>query len=301
VWRERRRQSERERNESAGVRAIDVRVRALRGPIRGGAGGRAHRGWEARRRAWSLRVKGGPEARTRAGRRREKRPARRVRPSSAPNERSAWLRRIETPPGQWRSGNNAFERAGTKVRGRREHAPLSTRWGDSRRTGNWMEECGEKNERHSLHRLYSSLPPSRASPRPAPSYPTSLSPASDRHSPARHPPAKRVQASPCACTPASHQKSQDSRLAAAEQKTLPTMPALFLLYESAHGYALLEAYGLDAIGGTSVDGVQKSVTELDRFGKVRKKGACVRAERECLASRPRSGGGAPRWWAQRPH
>lgn len=54
------------------------------------------------------------------------------------------------------------------------------------------------------------------------------------------------------------------------------MPALYLLYESAHGYALLEAYGLDAIGGTSVDGVQKSVTELDRFGKVRKRaeGAC---------------------------
>ena len=49
------------------------------------------------------------------------------------------------------------------------------------------------------------------------------------------------------------------------------MPALYLLYESAHGYALLEAYGLDAIGGTSVDGVQKSVTELDRFGKVRRK------------------------------
>jgi len=48
------------------------------------------------------------------------------------------------------------------------------------------------------------------------------------------------------------------------------MPALYLLYESAHGYALLEAYGLDAIGGSSVDGVQKSVTELDRFGKVRR-------------------------------
>jgi hypothetical protein len=45
------------------------------------------------------------------------------------------------------------------------------------------------------------------------------------------------------------------------------MPALYLLYESAHGYALLEAYGLDAIGA-SVDGVQKSVTELERFGKV---------------------------------
>lgn len=56
------------------------------------------------------------------------------------------------------------------------------------------------------------------------------------------------------------------------------MPALYLLYEFAHGYALLEAYGMDAIGGSSVDGVQKSVTELDRFGKVRDKkkggGAC---------------------------
>jgi hypothetical protein len=47
-----------------------------------------------------------------------------------------------------------------------------------------------------------------------------------------------------------------------------TMPALYLLYESAHGYALLEAYGLDTIGAC-LDGVQKSVTELDRFGKVR--------------------------------
>ena len=45
------------------------------------------------------------------------------------------------------------------------------------------------------------------------------------------------------------------------------MPALFLLYESASGYALLEAHGLDAIGG-STPAVQESVTDLDRFGKV---------------------------------
>lgn len=65
------------------------------------------------------------------------------------------------------------------------------------------------------------------------------------------------------------------------------MPALYLLYESAHGYALLEAYGLDAIGA-SIDGVQKSVTELDRFGKVRarrSRGHAGRPSRE-------SGGGA---------
>ena len=77
------------------------------------------------------------------------------------------------------------------------------------------------------------------------------------------------------------------------------MPALYLLYESAHGYALLEAYGLDAIGGTSVDGVQKSVTELDRFGKVRRKkkkeGACGgrrrrRRRARFLVGRGRSGG-----------
>ena len=47
------------------------------------------------------------------------------------------------------------------------------------------------------------------------------------------------------------------------------MPALFLLYESASGYALLEAHGLDAIGG-STPAVQESVTDLDRFGKVRR-------------------------------
>ena len=45
------------------------------------------------------------------------------------------------------------------------------------------------------------------------------------------------------------------------------MPALYLLYESASGYALLEAHGLDAIGG-STPAVQESVTDLDRFGKV---------------------------------
>ena len=42
----------------------------------------------------------------------------------------------------------------------------------------------------------------------------------------------------------------------------------FLLYESASGYALLEAHGLDAIGAAT-PAVQASVADLDRFGKVR--------------------------------
>ena len=70
------------------------------------------------------------------------------------------------------------------------------------------------------------------------------------------------------------------------------MPALYLLYESAHGYALLEAYGLDAIGGTSVDGVQKSVTELDRFGKVRRK----KKKRGHAAGGGGGGGERVFWW-----
>ena len=70
------------------------------------------------------------------------------------------------------------------------------------------------------------------------------------------------------------------------------MPALYLLYESAHGYALLEAYGLDAIGGTSVDGVQKSVTELDRFGKVRMK----KKKRGHAAGGGGGGGERVFWW-----
>jgi hypothetical protein len=73
------------------------------------------------------------------------------------------------------------------------------------------------------------------------------------------------------------------------------MPALYLLYESAHGYALLEAYGLDAIGGTSVDGVQKSVTELDRFGKVRRKKKRGGMRRAAAAAESAFFGGA---WAE---
>jgi hypothetical protein len=46
------------------------------------------------------------------------------------------------------------------------------------------------------------------------------------------------------------------------------MKAMYLLYENAQGYALLEAAGLDEIGAT-LDGVQKSVTDLARFSKVR--------------------------------
>ena len=70
-----------------------------------------------------------------------------------------------------------------------------------------------------------------------------------------------------------------------------TMPALYLLYESAHGYALLEAYGLDTIGA-SLDGVQKSVTELDRFGKVRDPffSVCGACKPSC-ALRPAAGTG----------
>lgn len=43
--------------------------------------------------------------------------------------------------------------------------------------------------------------------------------------------------------------------------------ALYLLFEAASGYALFESLSLDEIGG-SVDAVQKSVLEMERFGKV---------------------------------
>lgn len=42
--------------------------------------------------------------------------------------------------------------------------------------------------------------------------------------------------------------------------------ALYLLFESASGYGLFHAYGIDEIG-QSVEAVRSSVLELDRFGK----------------------------------
>jgi nucleolar protein 56 len=42
--------------------------------------------------------------------------------------------------------------------------------------------------------------------------------------------------------------------------------ALYLLFESASGYGLFHAYGIDEIG-QSVDAVRASVVDLDRFGK----------------------------------
>lgn len=42
---------------------------------------------------------------------------------------------------------------------------------------------------------------------------------------------------------------------------------LYLLYESASGYALFETHGLDEIG-QNADAIQESVTDLTRFGKV---------------------------------
>nr|AFK36574.1 unknown [Lotus japonicus] len=45
------------------------------------------------------------------------------------------------------------------------------------------------------------------------------------------------------------------------------MAALFLLYESACGYALFEAHGLDEIG-QNTEAVRNSVSDLNRFGKV---------------------------------
>eukprot|EP00249_Psilotum_nudum_P018167 c26671_g2_i1 orf=219-2072(+) len=46
-----------------------------------------------------------------------------------------------------------------------------------------------------------------------------------------------------------------------------TQQALYVLYESASGYALFQAYGLDEIGQTA-NAVQESVIDLTRFGKV---------------------------------
>ncbi|KHN04702.1 Nucleolar protein 56 [Glycine soja] len=43
--------------------------------------------------------------------------------------------------------------------------------------------------------------------------------------------------------------------------------ALFLLYKSASGYALLEAHGPDEIGHNT-EAVRNSVSDLNRFGKV---------------------------------
>jgi nucleolar protein 56 len=42
---------------------------------------------------------------------------------------------------------------------------------------------------------------------------------------------------------------------------------LYLLYESASGYGLFEAAGLDEIG-QNAEAIQESVTDLTRFGKV---------------------------------
>lgn len=42
---------------------------------------------------------------------------------------------------------------------------------------------------------------------------------------------------------------------------------LYLLYESASGYALFETPGLDEIG-QNAEAIQESVTDLARFGKV---------------------------------
>lgn len=47
------------------------------------------------------------------------------------------------------------------------------------------------------------------------------------------------------------------------------MQALFVLYESASGYALFDIKGLDEIG-QAVDKVQASVADMQRFGKVAK-------------------------------
>lgn len=43
--------------------------------------------------------------------------------------------------------------------------------------------------------------------------------------------------------------------------------ALYLLYESASGYALFHAHGLDEIG-QNTEAVRNSVSDLNRFGKV---------------------------------
>ena len=43
--------------------------------------------------------------------------------------------------------------------------------------------------------------------------------------------------------------------------------ALYLLYESASGYALFHAHGLDEIG-QNIEAVRNSIADLNRFGKV---------------------------------
>jgi hypothetical protein len=43
--------------------------------------------------------------------------------------------------------------------------------------------------------------------------------------------------------------------------------ALFLLHETAAGYALFEAHGIDEIG-QNTEAVRNSVTDMNRFGKV---------------------------------
>lgn len=43
--------------------------------------------------------------------------------------------------------------------------------------------------------------------------------------------------------------------------------ALYLLFESASGYALFHAHGLDEIG-QNTEAVRNSVADLNRFGKV---------------------------------
>ena len=45
------------------------------------------------------------------------------------------------------------------------------------------------------------------------------------------------------------------------------LQTLYLLYESASGYALFETTGLDEIGQYA-EAIQESVTDLNRFGKV---------------------------------
>lgn len=45
------------------------------------------------------------------------------------------------------------------------------------------------------------------------------------------------------------------------------MPALYLLFETASGYTLLEVRGLDELGSSSVQ-VQQAVNDLARFSKV---------------------------------
>jgi nucleolar protein 56 len=48
---------------------------------------------------------------------------------------------------------------------------------------------------------------------------------------------------------------------------LDLVQALYLLFEFASGYGLFEAHGLDEIG-QSIEAVQNSVIDLNRFGKV---------------------------------